>query len=52
MGAMFVIPTLDEVKHRQVGLGLRSEAPPAIEQLALERGEEAIASAPGIQDDG
>ena len=37
-----VVPALDEVEDRDAGLGLRAEAV-AIEQLAFERGEEALA---------
>ncbi len=42
MTAARVVPALDEVEDRQASLGLGGE-PLAIEQLALERGEEALA---------
>ena len=39
--AMRVVPALDPLEQRHPGFGLAPEAP-AIEQLALERGEEAL----------
>ena len=37
-----IVPSLDELEDRQAGLGLGLELAP-VEQLAFERGEEALA---------
>ena len=42
MAAMRVVPTLDEIEHRHAGLDLGFETL-AVEQLAFEGGEEALA---------
>ncbi len=42
MAAPRVVPALDEVENREAGLGRRAEPVP-VEQLALERREEALA---------
>src|SRR5512134_662962 len=42
MAARWVVPALDELEDRHARLGLRRKAP-AIEQLAFERREEALA---------
>ena len=41
MTTLRVVPTFDEVEHGDLGLSLALEAPP-LEQLALERGKEAL----------
>jgi len=42
VAAVRVVPSLDEIEHRHAGLDLGLE-PAAVEQLAFERGEEALA---------
>ena len=42
MAAMGIVPALDEIKQRHAGLDLGLEAA-AVEQLAFEGGEEALA---------
>ena len=42
MPTMRIVPALDELTHRPTGFGRRAEGA-AVDQLALERGEETLA---------